>query len=130
MPSGDIVKTLTGMEDRPWPEYRRGKPITQRQLATLLKGFGIESRTLRLDDDVRKGYDLADFQDAFARYTPRQSVTALQGPSDGPFGDSPSVTQEYDVTDRKREKPNNHAGCNAVTDRNPQPSARKEVLDL
>ena len=128
--SGDIVKALAQMEDRPWPEYKRGKPITQRQLATLLKGFGAEPRTLRLDDTARKGYDLADFQDAFARYTPPQSVTALQSPIYGASGDSPSVTQDGDVTDRRCEKPNNHAVCNAVTDRTPPTPGRKEVVDL
>ena len=130
LPSEDIVKALTRMEDRAWPEYRRGKPITPRQLATLLKGFGIEPRTLRLDDDVRKGYDLADFQDAFARYTPQPSVTALQSPIHGALSDSQSVAQESGVTDRKHEKPNNHAVCNAVTDRTPPTHGRKELLDL
>ena len=131
LPSEDIVKALTGMEDRPWPEYRRGKPITQRQLATLLKGFGIEPRTLRLDDGRRcKGYLGEDFADAFSRYTPDRSVTPCQSTNNRCLSGSPSVTGDGDVTDRKHEKANNDRVCHGVTDRDPQPSGRKEVLEL
>ena len=131
LPSEDIVKALSRMEDRPWPEFRRGKPITQRQLATLLKGFRVEPRTTRFDDGRRcKGYLGEDFVDAFSRYTPVRSVTACQSTNNRCLSGSPSVTDDGDVTDRKHEKANNHRVCHAVTDRDPQPSGRKEVLEL
>ncbi len=67
--SADIVATLTGMEERPWPESSRGKPMTPRQLAGWLGDFGIKSRSIRLESGgTPKGYHLEQFEDAFARY--------------------------------------------------------------
>jgi hypothetical protein len=79
--SKSLVETLCGMSDRPWPEAHRGKPITETWLARRLHHFGISSRTLRIGTDRAKGYELADFAEAFARYLPaegqskRDSVT-------------------------------------------------------
>ena len=70
LPSSTICADLAQREDRPWNEYRRGKPITQIQLAALLKPYGIfPAGTVRLDDDTTaKGYKLEDFTDTFDRY--------------------------------------------------------------
>jgi hypothetical protein len=35
----EITDALAQMEDRPWPEWKGGKPITPRQLAKLLEPF-------------------------------------------------------------------------------------------
>jgi len=56
------------MSDRPWPEAWRGKPITERWLAQKLADFGIHSKTLRIDEERARGYELADFTDSFERY--------------------------------------------------------------
>ncbi|MCP4006084.1 MAG: DUF3631 domain-containing protein, partial [bacterium] len=45
MSSEQIVAVLTKMEDRPWPEWRRGQPLTQSGLARLLKRYDIRPRT-------------------------------------------------------------------------------------
>ena len=75
--SAKIIDVLTGKEDRPWPEWRSGKPLTVRQLAALLKPFGIKPKTVRLEgNNTPKGYLLADCIDAFSRYLPFQSATA------------------------------------------------------
>jgi putative DNA primase/helicase len=68
--SADIVDRLGKMEERPWPEWgRQKKPITQTQLAPLLKPFDIRPKTVRLKDQTTaKGYDEADCADAFKRY--------------------------------------------------------------
>ncbi len=42
--STEIVEALVAMEERPWPEWQRGQPITKRQLARILKPFGISPR--------------------------------------------------------------------------------------
>jgi hypothetical protein len=44
------------MSERPWCEYgRQGKPITPRQLARLLKPFGIISRQIwKTEEDQQK----------------------------------------------------------------------------
>jgi putative DNA primase/helicase len=81
--SKELVEILEKREDRPWPEYRNGKPITQRQVAKLLEPFGIVSGTKRFESGTAKGYYLAAFEDAFGRYlapgTPFPSVTTSQG---------------------------------------------------
>jgi len=66
--SKTLVESLCGMSDRQWPEARRGKPITGNWLARRLQAFGISPRTLRIDLDRAKGYELGDFAEAFERY--------------------------------------------------------------
>ncbi|HUZ47878.1 MAG TPA: DUF3631 domain-containing protein [Terriglobia bacterium] len=80
--SSRIVEKLIEMEDRPWPEYSHGKPISKRGLAKVLGRFGISPRTIRTDNGILKGYVLEDFEDAFLRYLPEGgsgNVTPLQG---------------------------------------------------
>ena len=79
--SAEIVDTLTTREDRPWPEYKRGKPLSKRQLARLLSRYGIQPRRVRVGQETPRGYILDDFGEAFARYLPippSQSATAPQ----------------------------------------------------
>ena len=63
-----LVELLGGMEERPWPEWRNGKPITSRQLARLLEPFGVTPRTIRFETSTAKGYLLESFTDIFSRY--------------------------------------------------------------
>jgi len=116
--SSELIKDLIDMEDRPWCEWKRGKPITAPTLARMLKHFAIKPKTIRFEFDVKKGYELTQFEDAFKRYLPAppiSSVTPLQpndhGASSVTGSDSCNVTENQSVTLR----PNNHAGCNGVT---------------
>ncbi|HXG50996.1 MAG TPA: DUF3631 domain-containing protein [candidate division Zixibacteria bacterium] len=68
--SADICSALANREDRPWSEWRSGKPITPRQLARLLGGVGITPKLLRAGEGLARGYERSQFDDAFARYTP------------------------------------------------------------
>jgi Protein of unknown function (DUF3631) len=38
--SSGILKALPAHKDRPWPEYRRGKPISEVQIVNLLRPLG------------------------------------------------------------------------------------------
>jgi hypothetical protein len=58
--SSDLVLALGAMEDRPWPEFSGGKPITQTKLARMLRDYGIAP--------VERAYQLFQFEDAFERY--------------------------------------------------------------
>jgi len=69
--SYDIVQALKGKEDRPWPEWRNGKPITAPQAARVLRPFGIRPKTIRVGDKTPHGYLRNQFEDAWARYLPR-----------------------------------------------------------
>lgn len=74
--SKDLIDALAEMKDRPWPEVCRGKPITERWLARNLGAFGIRSRNIRIGDKQAKGYELADFAEAFERYVlPKKAET-------------------------------------------------------
>lgn len=68
--SKEIVNRLSQMEDREWPEWKQGKPLTQTQLARLLKPFGIGVTTVRGELERGKGYNLSAFQDTFRSYLP------------------------------------------------------------
>lgn len=70
--SADLVKALVAKEDRPWSEYNRGKPISQNQVARLLKDFFIFSRKIRPEksDKTCQGYFERQFEEAIERYSP------------------------------------------------------------
>ena len=75
MASKDLCRTLAGMEDRPWPEWRDTKPMTTTQLTRLLAPYEIRPKTIRLtNESTSKGYLLADFGDAFAHNLSRQTA--------------------------------------------------------
>jgi len=82
--SQDICDALSLMEDRPWPEWKNGKPMTPTALARQLGMFQIKPKSVRLDDGrIPKGYHRGDFEDAFARYLPSQSATPPQPKESG-----------------------------------------------
>jgi len=67
--SQDLINRLTAMEDRPWPEWRRGQPLTKTGLARLLKPFGIKPKQVRLNPTTNvKGYEATPILEANARY--------------------------------------------------------------
>jgi hypothetical protein len=69
IPSAELVERLTEIEGHPWAEWKGGKPITQNGLALLLAPFAITSSNIRIGANrVSKGYQAAQFQDAFERY--------------------------------------------------------------
>jgi len=118
--SDELVAALIDMEERPWCEWRHGKPLTKNSLARLLKPFEVRSRALRIGSVVQKGYALKDCQDAFDRYLPptppAQSVTTLQANNDAGSSGFKNETPDNRVTDEKTLQPNSGAGCNVVTD--------------
>jgi putative DNA primase/helicase len=127
--SAEIVAALGAMEERPWSEWKNGKPITQRQMASHLSPFGIGSKTIRLSPtETAKGYELEQFSDAFSRYIPVQSVTASQPRNDAASSDFRSVTDGQGVTDRNPHNPMTNQACDAVTDL--QGEIQYEEIDL
>jgi hypothetical protein len=60
------------MEDKSWPEFKSGKPITPAQIATLLKPFKITPRKVQSDGGGVKrqvqGYRFDQFEWTFKRY--------------------------------------------------------------
>jgi len=115
LPSAALADALGGMENRPWSEWRNGKPITAAALARLLAPFGIIPGTKRHGGATFKGYLLADFADAFESYLPNETVTPSQANNDGLYDASESVTLAPDVTVPNASQPNNDGPCDGVT---------------
>jgi len=70
--SAELVESLVAIEGRQWAEWKAGKPITANGLARLLAPFGIKPGTIRTGNLTPKGYQLAQFEDAFVRYLPEE----------------------------------------------------------
>ncbi len=100
--SRDLIEYLEALTERPWGEVNRGKPINERWLARNLAAFGIHSKTLRIGAEQKKGYELADFGDAFARYLPTP-------------GDSIRPTVPHEGKSDFPNRPNAEAGTDAKT---------------
>jgi hypothetical protein len=68
--SKDILADLTDDAEKRWAEWSRGKPITEKGVAGLLREYGIVSKSVGPKNQRAKGYREADFADAFTRYLP------------------------------------------------------------
>ena len=135
--TADLIKFLIEDEEKSWLTYNRGKQLSPRQLANKLKDYGIQTKSVRDGYGVYCGFELSQFEDAFARYlTPEFSVTTLQQSNHAPLrvADEKCVTvtsvtnsdECNNVTEcntSKNEsvtpKPASIKGCNTVTDKTP-----------
>ncbi len=69
MPTQMLITELCKDEESPWSTYDNGKFITPRQLSSLLKQYGIQSKNIKLKDEkVVKGFTKDQFEDAWNRY--------------------------------------------------------------
>jgi len=80
--SRDLVDWLNGFTDRPWfdlPGLRlvdsgKRKQMTELWLAQQLRPYGLRPRTIRIGDDIAKGYVLEEMIEVFQRYMPRSEL--------------------------------------------------------
>jgi hypothetical protein len=119
----EILTELNKKDDAPWGSLR-GQALDARGLARLLKPYGIGPKTLREEEQTFKGYERADFEDAWSRYLPHPGgfigniVTESQSPHT--YAENSMIndgTDTQNVTDGKRQKPLIYAGVTAVTDK-------------
>jgi hypothetical protein len=113
--SSEMARKLSEMEDRPWPEWHQGKPITPRQIAKLLEPFEVKPGTVRNATCTAKGYKLEDFSDAFTRYVADVSVTPSQLNDINDLQNDGAVTAASRVTDETGQKLNDSGPCDGVT---------------
>jgi hypothetical protein len=119
--SEKLVAKLVAREDRPWAEFGRARKITTIRLASLLRGYRIGPRSVRIgpsDEDTAKGYKQSQFLDVFQRYlpaTPRQPVTPSQPNEIKDLNANKSVTLCTDVTATYPKKANAINECDGVT---------------
>jgi hypothetical protein len=63
-----LIDQLIADTEKPWGEYNRGKPMTQKQLANRLRVYGIASETVWIGRESAKGYKRAALEDVWKRY--------------------------------------------------------------
>jgi hypothetical protein len=120
----DLVARLTEDSEAPWGDLR-GKPLTDRTLARFLKPFHVRPKPIRIGDEVFRGFERAQFEDAWSRYlpsSPSPDVTALQPAS--PKGEQ-AIPERYSdpcvtLTD-SASNPHGKPGVTDVTDRKALP---------
>jgi putative DNA primase/helicase len=129
--SDGLVAELTADPERPWAEWKRGKPLTQRQLAGLLRPFGIVSETVHLPGRLPgKGYKRVHFEEAWAAYCPGQNHSPGQeAPSEtdkrtsaDEMGTSSDFRSGQEASSSRSKNGNlsySHAGLSACPDRKP-----------
>ena len=122
--TSEIIEALVDMDERPWGEHRRGKPIVAQGLRSMLEPFKIySSRRTPTGGDKKRGYASAAFADAWARYLPPNPseggidpVIRSAASNGGAFGDK-SIRSAHDCPDRMQNglEPSNGAGPDRMT---------------
>lgn len=89
-----IIERLCALPEAPWSDYY-GRRVTDRDLAKILRPYGVRSKTVREPDNDRtgKGYHAHDLADAWSRYVPEGGKRHK-----GNMGNSAGHSDE-DVTD-------------------------------
>jgi hypothetical protein len=70
-----LLRELRNLDESPWGDWY-GKPLEARDLAKLLKSYGIRSAKVRIGEKSVRGYHRADFGDAWRRYLPAGEAVA------------------------------------------------------
>ena len=119
--SVDLTAALVNLEDRPWSEWRHGKPLTTNGLSKLLGPYEIRSKQIRIANANRNGYTFASFQDAFSRYLdtpqgppPAPTSTTLHANGGAELRPDQNSTQREPVEFSSPEKPSSRARCRVV----------------
>lgn len=90
----ELLKALIADDEKRWASYNRGFHFSAAQLASRLKGYGIQSKSMRIGDENRKGYAMDQFIEAFKRYIP----TPLNMPSQPVTTSQPAIQAALRVT--------------------------------
>jgi putative DNA primase/helicase len=122
--SARLVEMLCQDPEADWSTFYRGQPITQKQIANKLGEYGITPRSVRLgSENTPKGYTLAQFHDAFARYVPPAvgngvlSATPPQSTNHMAMAVADHSPQNSSATPSATLEPASDNGCGGVADR-------------
>lgn len=114
-----IVEALIALDDRPWAEWSKGRPLSTAKLARLLKGYDIiGTGTVRIGDKTVHAYRRVAFADAWDRYLDRPTAAestadAEKGPSHGSEAQQRNSPNESGP-EREVSKSNTAAECFAL----------------
>jgi hypothetical protein len=86
----ELIAALNELEDRPWSEWNRGRPMSQSQLSRRIGEYGIVSGNIKtgFGAETAKGFYFRKFEDAFSRYL------APDTPSPSPSNRHPGTALE------------------------------------
>jgi hypothetical protein len=125
--SAEICEALAAMEGRPWAEWRvknaSPKPISQNQLARLLKDFHVHPENIYTGGAKRpKGYLLERFAEAFSRFLEPEGVNEPLNRYNADEIRTSSAFRtaqpESGVADQKCEKPASNGRCSGLAVQN------------
>lgn len=95
--SSALVERLRGIEEAPWGDWY-GREFKERDLAKLLKPFGISSHQVRVGDASKKGYRRDELVDSWSRYlSPPERKQGKHG-KQSPSMLTPSVSDVSNVS--------------------------------
>ncbi len=111
IPTTTLIEKLIAIDEAPWGEINRGKPINPERLARMLKPFGVKSKRGRVGAENLRVYGIAKLVSVFARYMgsnlehPEQrdgemvSADDEPGTGDPPFqdGKTPETARQANV---------------------------------
>jgi hypothetical protein len=140
MSTNDILARLNALEERPWPELNKGKPLSATGLARLLKPYKIRPGTVRTENDTPKGYKSEDLAPVWERYLPQKSssvggtekkaATPPQANKDAGFPQNGAATKDEVWRHENGEKLNGDNGCGGVAAKNPKSAGEEEDDEL
>jgi uncharacterized protein DUF3631/Toprim domain-containing protein len=112
----ELLAKINADEELPFGGWSDGNGLDGRRLAKLLKPYKVKPRSIRLDDEVAKGYLRSQFEEVWERWLPLPAgtvttVTSVTGPDEVTAGTALEV------------------GCNPVTLVTPETDGVGEVTD-
>ena len=121
----DLLKRLHAMVERPWCEFgRTRKPISPRQLAGLLKPFGIAATQVWHDGANKRGYAVEQFSEAWTRYLCASPLDATESATHSDF---PCARGNSGLARGNPPKPAATASSSTLADSNPVQGQRQEL---
>ena len=104
MSSSEIVGDLIVMEERPWAEWRHGKPLTAQTVAKLMRPFSVKAKALKLRGAMARVYLRADVEAAAARYASQPATLKPINKNNG-LQDTQPATLDAKVADLNPDNP-------------------------
>jgi hypothetical protein len=109
--SQHLAHELAELEDRPWREWNKGRPMTPYQVSKRIKAFDIAPKVIRIGSQTPRGYQRDWFDDAFARYLPAESATPQQSSVSAASDSSESATETATIETAGTTSATDVAGC-------------------